>query len=155
MYVVGRNCTLQQCPTQLIYSKYRFEIFNISKCGCSYIVDHLSIGFDVVVECNKSHETIAVLRSNHSFFVEIMRFPEGLIDQLRLCDCLTDVQSRLLKRQTVTSGKRKLINRNNSSDLLHFISSCDDIRRSDCFRSLRQSSQKLVMKVIDNGGGMP
>ena len=87
--------------------------------------------------------------------METLRLREGLIDQLRLCDCLTDVQSRLLKRQTVTNGKRKLIGRNNNSDLLHFMRSCDETRRSDCLRCFRQSSQKLVTKVIDNGGGLP
>src|SRR6218665_807027 len=118
-------------------------------------LDHLYTGCNVVVAFNKIHQLIAVLRSNHSFLVEIVRLTEGLTENLRLSDCLTDVQSKLLKRQTVTNGKRKLIGRNNNSDLLHFISSGDDTRRSDCLRCFRQSSQKLVTKVIDNGGGLP
>jgi len=87
--------------------------------------------------------------------MERIRLREGLINQLRWRDCLTDVQSRLLKRQTVISGKRKLINRNNSSDMLHVMRSYADTRRSDCFRYFRQSGQKFVTKVIDNGGGLP
>jgi len=77
--------------------------------------------------------------------METMETREGLIDQLRLCDCLTDVQSRLLNRQTV---------RNNSSDLLHVMRSCDDTRLSGCIGCFRLSGQKLVAKVIDNGGGL-
>src|SRR6218665_2028277 len=116
--------------------------------------DVLYLGVDVVVAFNKLHRAILILRVNQSFLMETMRLREGLIDQLRLCDCLTDVQSRLLNRQTVTNGKRKPISRNNSSDLLHVMRSCDDILiRSNCFRCFRQSSQKLVTKVIDNGGG--
>ena len=129
--------------------------------GCvlkSYIstnahLDDLFLDFAVVVALNKLHRVTINFRSNESFLMETMRLCEGLINQLRLCDCLTDVQSGLLNRQTVTSGKRKLISRNNSSDLLHVIRSCDDTKSSDCFRYLRQSGQKLVTKVVDNGGG--
>ena len=117
-------------------------------------LDVLYHDFDVVVAFNKIHRVIFILRSNQSFLMETMDLRKGLIDQLRLCDCLTDVQSRLLNRQKVISGKSKLISRNNSSDLLHVIRSCDYTRRSDCFRCFRQSSQKLVTKVIDNGGGL-
>src|SRR6218665_3917028 len=113
------------------------------------------IGYDVVVSSNKIQRKIVILRSNQSFLVENMRLREGLIDQLRLSDCLTDVQARLLNRQTVVNEKTKPITRNNNSDLLHVIRSCDDTRRSDCLRCLRQSVQKLVTKVTNNGGGLP
>ena len=116
-------------------------------------LDDLPIDF-VVVAFNKIHRVSVTLKSNQSFLVENMHLHDGIIDQLRLSDCLTDVQTRLLNRQTVVSGKRKLISRNNSPDLLHIMRSCDDTRRSDFFRCLRQSDQKLVTKVIDNGGGL-
>ena len=117
-------------------------------------LDHLSVGFDVVVAFSRIDRISVVLRSNQSFLLETMRLREGLIDQLRWSDCLTDVQARLLNRQKVTNGKRKLISRNNNSDMLHIMRSCDDTRRTDSFRCLRQSGQTLVAKVLDNGGGL-
>lgn len=106
-----------------------------------------------VVAFNKVHREIVILRSNQSFLAENMHLREGLLDKLRLSDCLTDVQTRILKRQTVVSGKNKLIIRNNNSELLHVLLSCDDTGRSDCFRCFPHSKQKLFTKVMDNGGG--
>src|SRR6218665_759827 len=116
-------------------------------------LDHLSVGFDVAVAFSRIDRISVVLRSNQSFLLETVRLREGLIDQLRWSDCLSDVQARLLNRQTVTSGKSKLVSRNNNSDLLDIPRSCDETRRTDSFRCLRQSGQTLVAKVLDNGRG--
>ena len=126
-----------------------------SKNVSALLIYLICLCVDVVVAFNKIQRVVFTLRSNQSFLMETMRLREGLIDQLRLSDCLTDVQSRLLNRQTVTSGKRKLNGRNSSPDLLHFMRSFDGAKRSDCFRCFRQSGHKLVTRVIDNGGGLP
>ena len=130
-----------------------FEILNFNKIMHTHL-DYLYLDVDVVDAFNTIHRVIFILRSNQSFLMETIQLHKGFIDQLRLSNCLSDVQSRLLKRQVVISGKRKQIGRNNSSDLLHVIRKCDDKMRSDCFRCFRQSDQKLVTKVLDNEGGL-
>jgi|SRR6218665_130183 len=132
-------------------SKHLRSYISINAC-----LDDCFMCSDVVDYFNKIRRIIVILRSNQSFLVETIQLSENLINQLKLCDCLTDVQSRLLNRQTVSSDKRKLIGRSrkNSSDLLHVFRSCDKTRRSDCFRYLRHSSLKLVTRIIDNGGGL-
>ena len=74
----------------------------------------------------------------------------GLLNKLRFVDCLTDIQTRLVKR--VKAKSKRLTGK--KEDLLHLARSLEYARYSAFVQRLRESKQTICARVATNGGGL-
>lgn len=77
----------------------------------------------------------------------------AISNKLRMVDCLTDVQKRIVYQQRIFVRDIKLNKTPDSSQALHILRSIDNKRYSNFCNCLRQTNQWLVSKVARNGGG--
>jgi len=75
---------------------------------------------------------------------------KGLLNKLRSVDCLTDIQTRLVKR--VKAKSKRL--RGKKEDLLHLVRSLEYSRYAAFVRRLRESKQIICARVATSGGGL-
>lgn len=99
----------------------------------------------IFVVCNrKVSKRKTIIRNNRDYLSEIIQ-PKDLIDRLRRTDCLTDQQTRSLRRRHPTKTMNE--------ELLDLVRVLDAQRYSTAIECLRQKNQKLVAHVSERGGG--
>lgn len=87
----------------------------------------------------------AIYRNNRQYFEQNIEM-HSLVKLLRSDDCLTDFEGRIIGRQKHNQLKA-------FSRLETVLKRIDDVRHSTFLLCLRQTNQKLVTKVVENGGG--
>lgn len=79
---------------------------------------------------------------------ETIRLKAAIVNQMRITDCLTDLQVKQLLRCHVTTSKP--LNRND--ELLRITESLDDAKRREFLLCLRQNDQNSTVKLFVKGG---
>ena len=105
---------------------------------------------DIVFVCVEFHrqtkKRYAIIRDNRNYLLENIEPNDELIASLLSLNCITDEQSRFIQRQRS--------NRETNAELLYIMKSFDQIKFSNVIKCLRQTNQKTVARIIENGGGL-
>src|SRR6218665_968951 len=88
----------------------------------------------------------SIIRNNRNYLLENIHPNDEFITSLVSLNCITEEQSHLIQRQRLQRDK--------NDELLHIMRSFDDIQFSNVVKCLRQTNQRTVAKIIDNGGGV-
>ena len=106
----------------------------------------------VVIVCvfldfyGKTKKRSAIIRNNRNYLLENIQPNDELIASLLSLNCITEEQSHFIQRQRSTQDK--------NAELLFVIESFDETKFSNFVKCLRQTNQKTVARIIENGGGL-
>ena len=94
----------------------------------------------------KTKRTSVIIRNNRDYLLEYIQPTGELIASLLSLNCITEEQRHLIERQHLTRDK--------NAEILQAVRSCDDTQCSNFVRCLRQTNQKTVARIVENGGGL-
>ena len=94
----------------------------------------------------KTKKIPAIIRNNRMYLLENILPTGELIASLASLKCITEGQSHFIERQSSTRDK--------NAEILHLVRSLDDMQLSHFVRCLRQTNQKPVARILDNGEGL-
>src|SRR6218665_376974 len=87
----------------------------------------------------------AITRNNRKYLLRKIQPTDELIDSLMSLNCLTEEQSNFILKQCS--------NRNKNAELMRIVRSFNDKKFSHFVQCLRQTNQRTVAKIVENGGG--
>ena len=93
----------------------------------------------------KTERRSAIIRNNRSYLLSNIQPNDEFIDSLLFLNCLTHEQSHFIERQR--------LNRDKNEEVMYFVRSFDDTKFVNFVKCLRQTNQKTVARIMDNGGG--
>lgn len=94
----------------------------------------------------KTKRRSAIIRNNRDFFLEHIQPHDEFIASLLPLNCITEEQSHFIKAQRSTRDK--------NDEILQIVRSFEETEFSDFVRCLRQTNQKMVARIAENGGGL-
>jgi len=94
----------------------------------------------------KSRKNCAIIRNNQTYLMENIIPNDKLIASMLSLNCITQVQSHSIQRQRSIQDK--------NTELLKVAGSFDQKKFSDFIKCFRQTEQKTVAKIMENGGGL-
>jgi len=87
----------------------------------------------------------AIIRNNRNYLLKTIEPNDELIDSLIYLNCVTEEQRNFILKQCS--------NRNKNAELLRLVRSFDDTKFTKFVKCLRQTKQKTVARIVENGGG--
>ena len=106
----------------------------------------------VVIVCvfldfyGKTKKRSSIIRNNRNYLLENIQPNDELIASLLSLNCITEEQSHFIQRLHSTQDK--------NAELLYVIKPFDETKFSNFAKCLRQTNQKTVARIIENGGGI-
>src|SRR6218665_1543203 len=94
----------------------------------------------------RSRKSSAITRNNQIYLMENMIPNYNLIAALLSLNCITQLQSHSIQRQRSIQDK--------NAELLKVVGSFDKKQFTDFIKCLRQTYQKTVARIMENGGGL-
>src|SRR6218665_2668926 len=114
----------------------RSHIYKSFKSSLCFVLDYYL----------KNRKISAIIRSNRDYLLANIKLDETLIDSLLSFNGVTEGQSHLLK--SLSSNRHK------NTELLWAMKYFDVAKFSNFVKCLRQTNQKTVARIIENGGGL-
>src|SRR6218665_1669554 len=88
----------------------------------------------------------AIIRSNINYLLDNILPNDELLASMLSLNCITQEKIQFIQRQRSTRTK--------NDELLNVMKSLDETNFSNFVKCFRQTSQKTVAKIIQNGGGL-
>ena len=94
----------------------------------------------------KTKRRCVIIRSNRDYLLDSIQPNDELIALLLSNNCITEEQRYFIERQHFTRDK--------NDHLLHVVEPLDETNFSNFVKCLRQTNQKTIARIIENGGGL-
>ena len=141
MYHFGHIKTEQQRTVGLSVT-HRHTITQIQNLSLKKRSD--VIGLSAFYGNNKRRS--AIVRDNRHYLARNIQPSDEFIDSLFSSDCITEKQRHFFQRQLSDYDK--------NTELSYILSSFDEAKFSNFVKCLKQTNQKTVAKIMENGGGL-
>jgi|SRR6218665_111454 len=119
----------------IMLSSYKFPMLFSSISSCVIIIDLYG----------REKNMHRIIGNNLQYLLENIRPNNEFIASLLSLNCVTEEQSCFIRRQRS--------HRNKNTELLHVVRSFDKTKSSNLVRCLRRTSQEIVAKIFEYGGG--
>ena len=94
----------------------------------------------------KAKKRCAIIRNNRNYLLENIQPIKQLIDSLLSLNSITEEQSHFIQRKRSARDK--------NDELLCVVETFDEASYLNFVNCLRETNQKTLAKIIENGGGL-